>query len=171
MATSTVVVVGLVVSYVNGEMRHQKSADAQWHIPENPINTGLLCCSNAILAKKKLSDSLVWYEESFIRTCQNFTVTLKAEFRPSAGPTRRDDIPEGLLWWDLRKKKHVSAGDRVGSEFYFYTSPVCLVNQAESRPSRLLADLWCALVSLHCERIAAVFLSDWSHVEVTSMSL
>lgn len=29
MATSTVVLVGLVVSYVNGEMRHEKSADAQ----------------------------------------------------------------------------------------------------------------------------------------------
>lgn len=46
MATSSVVVVGVVVSYVYGEMRCGKTAG---HILKNLINVGLQCCRSAVI--------------------------------------------------------------------------------------------------------------------------
>lgn len=64
MATTTVVLVGLVVSYVNGEMRHEKSVDAQWHIFAKLINSELQRCP--YIKKMNFLYSLVWYQESWI---------------------------------------------------------------------------------------------------------
>uniref|UniRef100_A0A674PHM3 Solute carrier family 5 member 5 n=1 Tax=Takifugu rubripes TaxID=31033 RepID=A0A674PHM3_TAKRU len=46
------------------------------------------------------------------------------------GPTKREDIPEGLLWWDL-KKKDMSAGESVCCELYITFPKVCFVEYAE----------------------------------------
>lgn len=126
MATSSVVVVGLVVSYVYGEMRCEKTADARWHILKNPINAELQCCGSAVLVIKPFIFFCVILRRFFflqptIILCgtKSWITTLVMH----AGPMKRDDIPEGLLWWDLNKKDN-SEGQTVCSELYVSTSPV-----------------------------------------------
>lgn len=48
---------------------------------------------------------------------------LNSDIRLHTGPTKREDIPEGLLWWDLRKKD-MSAGETLCCDVNLYTSPV-----------------------------------------------
>uniref|UniRef100_A0A674NRC3 Solute carrier family 5 member 5 n=1 Tax=Takifugu rubripes TaxID=31033 RepID=A0A674NRC3_TAKRU len=56
---------------------------------------------------------------------------LNSDIPLHTGPTKREDIPEGLLWWDL-KKKDMSAGESVCCELYIITFPkVCFVEYAE----------------------------------------
>lgn len=56
---------------------------------------------------------------------------MNPDIPPHTGPTKREDIPEGLLWWDL-KKKDMSSGESVCCELYIITFPkVCFVDYAE----------------------------------------